>query len=193
MRKLIDLTGRTFGRLKVKARATNKGPYSCWLCKCSCGNKTVVMGKDLQVGDTRSCGCLAKEWSAKLGRKFGKIFGKLFGRGLGLKYGPINGPKTRTHGGSGSLTYWSWYNMIDRCYNPKATGYSSYGGRGITVCDRWRDKRNGYRNFLTDKKPRPSKDHCIDRINPDGNYIPRNCRWVTKSFNARRARKGHRK
>lgn len=72
-------------------------------------------------------------------------------------------------------TYRTWSMMITRCYNPHATGFENWGGRGITVCDRW---RFSYLNFLDDMGPRP-KGTSLDRINNDGNYEPRNCRWAT--------------
>lgn len=70
---LIDLTGRTFGRLKVIGRAPDNKYYNTprpmWLCECECGNKTVVMGANLRDGKTRSCGCLRRETSAENGRR----------------------------------------------------------------------------------------------------------------------------
>jgi len=73
------------------------------------------------------------------------------------------------------LTYTSWVNMIYRCNNPKATGFDRYGGRGISVCDRWKD----IENFIKDMGERPSPIHSIDRVNNDGHYEPGNCRWAT--------------
>ena len=74
-------------------------------------------------------------------------------------------------------TYSSWASMIQRCTNPNAGGYHRYGGRGIRVCERWRDS---YAAFLADVGPRPP-GRTLDRINNDGNYEPGNCRWATKS------------
>lgn len=81
-----------------------------------------------------------------------------------------------------SLTYRTWDIMIQRCTNPKCTTYHKYGGRGITVCDRWRS----FANFLADMGERPTKTHTIDRFpNQSGNYEPGNCRWATKQQQSR--------
>lgn len=78
------------------------------------------------------------------------------------------------HGMSGSISHSSWCSMRERCNNPNHPSYQRYGGRGISVCDRW----DSFLLFLEDMGERPSKDHSIDRINPDGDYEPSNCRWA---------------
>ncbi len=80
----------------------------------------------------------------------------------------------------------SFYNMLQRCLNPRSKAYSRYGGRGITVCDRWR--KGGFRVFIADMGPRPSLRYSIDRVNNDGNYEPGNCRWATKKEQNRNRR-----
>lgn len=86
-----------------------------------------------------------------------------------------------------SAAYGCWRNMLSRCYNPNATGYKHYGGKGVTVCDRWRGP-DGFVNFLADMGERPTKNHSIDRKRRAGNYEPDNCRWATSVEQARDAR-----
>lgn len=87
------------------------------------------------------------------------------------------------HGWSMTPTYHTWSSMLSRCQDPRNASYERYGARGITVCERWRD----FPNFLADMGERPSRDHSIDRRDPDGDYHPDNCRWLTRAEqNARR-------
>lgn len=123
-----------------------------WLCACSCGKSTSVAAAKLKSGHTKSCGHLLY----------------------------VGRPKT--HGDTESREYRIWTDMLQRCFNPKRRFYSRYGGRGITVCDRW---RNDYAAFLADMGRTPFPDAQIDRTNNDGDYEPGNCRWVSRTENMR--------
>lgn len=165
MPKLIDLTGKKYGRLTVIERSGVRGGQSSWLCKCECGNKKVVIGKNLRRGLTTSCGCYHNE---------------------------LLSVRNTTHGLSKTRIYRIWRDMKNRCFYSKDKHFKDYGGRGITICDEWKNSfesfykwsdANGYSEKLT-----------IDRIDNDGNYEPSNCRWITmKEQCQNRTKKGQRK
>jgi len=97
--------------------------------------------------------------------------------------------KTRTFGsgayihGKPTSELTTYIKMIDRCYNKKKDNYARYGGSGVKVCARWRDRTHGFQNFLFDMGRKPNSKMQIDRINNDGDYKPSNCRWVTNKQN----------
>lgn len=130
-----------------------------FICLCDCGNEKVVMLSNLKNGSTNSCGCLNKE----------KV-----------------SVRSKTHGDSGSPEHRTWKLMKRRCDYPKGNRWIHYGGRGIKVCDRW---LNSYENFLNDMGRKPTPKHSIDRINPDGNYEPSNCRWATAKEQSKNQRR----
>lgn len=152
MPAFIDLTGRRFGRLVIVRIAGRKNGEVYWSCLCDCGAMHESPGGSIRRGDTRSCGCLQKDNTPR-------------------KHGATN----RVRGATPE--YRSWMGMNSRCYLKTTKGYHRYGGRGITVCDRW---RYSFVNFLADMGTKPSPNHSIDRVNNDGNYEPGNCRWATR-------------
>lgn len=159
MGRKVDLIGERFGRLVV---VEEDEPYISpagykkvkWMCRCACGSMTSVAGGSLSTGKTKSCGCLNKEAS----------------RARATKHGLAQHPLYRV-----------WNGIKDRCLNPKTKCYKHYGGRGIFICQEWRDDfkvfydwsiKNGYKEGLE-----------IDRADTNKGYSPDNCRFVTHSQN----------
>lgn len=164
MSLLIDLTGKTFGRLTVLGRVENRGKDACWRCRCECGAEIVVRGNHLRNGHTKSCGCALRDWAAQ---------------------------RFTVHGMSSTKLHRVLRSIRMRCLNPNDIGYKHYGGRGISICEEWKNDAeaffswalaNGYREGLT-----------IDRIDNEGDYCPDNCRFVDRfiQMNNRRNNRRH--
>ena len=163
MAKIIDLTGQRFGFLKVVSITDErKHGKVVWLCECDCGNEHKVTSHNLKNGSTISCGCKNKLNLSKANYK---------------------------HGLSDSRIYNIYICMKERCYNPKATSYENYGGRGIMICERWLGE-NGFMNFYNWAMVNGYQDNLsIDRIDSNGNYEPSNCRWETSKRQNNNTRK----
>ena len=162
MVKKLQLVGMVFGNLTVISEAESgaKRKNSRFECLCSCGKVRVVWGHSLVSGNTKSCGCIRVE---KLVRLYTK----------------------HNHCSSDwSSTYNSWMHMKQRCLNSKNKNYQDYGGRGISVCERW----NIFENFLEDMGEMP-ENGSIERIDVNGNYNKENCKWIDRGLQARNTRK----
>lgn len=153
-----DLTGETFGRLTViEFYGVSKHQHSTWKCKCACGATRIIEAGSLRSGNSQSCGCLKKE---------------------------TTGERGRTHGMTETPIYRVWQAMMNRCRNRNQPAWRNYGGRGISVCERW----HSFDNFLEDMGPRPS-GRSIDRIDNSKGYFKENCRWATRAQQARNTRR----
>lgn len=160
MPRIINRVGSRFGRLVVESlsRKNAKG-QSFWNCRCDCGNTKEVFGGNLNSGNIKSCGCLRSE-------------------GNNSKHG-------HSKNGKQSREYICWVSMKGRCLNPSNNRFHQYGGRGITVCQRWVDS---FENFLSDMGPKPSPRHSINRIDNSKGYSPENTVWSTEAEQQRNKR-----
>lgn len=156
--KRKDIQGERFGYWKVLEVSHSVRRTDCrsttvlwWKCVCDCGTIQAVRGHDLRNGGTTSCGCRRKEPH----------------------------PWKRKHGMHNCPTYGSWRAMRRRCLNTSDKDYPRWGGRGITICERWKNLDTGFQNFINDMGERP-EGKSLDRFpNNQGNYEPTNCRWAT--------------
>lgn len=153
-----DLTGQVFNRFTVISRGQDYAPGIVrWNCRCECGTEKLIHGAALRSGNTKSCGCF-------------KSFG-------------IHGHARRN---GRTKVYKAWNSMVSRCQNKNHASWKYYGGRGITVCERW---LHSFENFFTDMGEPPTQKHSIDRIDNDGNYCINNCRWTIPKFQSRNTRR----
>lgn len=160
MAKLQDLTGQRFGRLTVIRRAKNRRNLTYWLCKCDCGKEVEVSKGSLVRGYTKSCGCYNLEKIIERNTKH-------------------NLNKTRIHN--------TWVHMKQRCFNKNTQAYANYGGRGITVCEEWKNDFMAFYNWAINNEY--TDELTIERVDVNGNYCPENCTWITKSQQCLNTRK----
>lgn len=157
-----NLVGRSYGRLTVLAYVgKNRHNKALWKCLCACGTEKVIYGGSLRQGITVSCGCYRKEQAMKA---------------------------TVTHGLYGHPLYRVWEGMKSRCQNQNSAKFEDYGGRGITVCDRWQL----FVNFYEDMSPTWSEGLELEREKNDQGYSPENCKWATRTEQTRNTRRNRR-
>lgn len=159
--KLIDIVGQRFGNLVVIEKIDDK--RTRYKCECDCGNIVSVNGYNLRHGIANPCSCSQR-----------------------FQSGENNA--TYKHGGTGTRLYGIWQGMLNRCRNPKVERYNHYGGKGVVVCDEWKDFStfrgwaisNGYKDTLS-----------IDRVDANGDYCPSNCRWADDKAQANNKTSNH--
>lgn len=156
MKKWEKSLGKTFNSLTLigVTKVGNKYPG---IYRCECGNECFKDMSQVRSGKYKSCGCLGNEYRSRAHTKHGQSKGK---------------------GTSESPEYVSWRAMRERCTNTNSSSYANYGGRGITVCERWMDS---FSNFFEDMGAKPTPKHTLDRVDNEKGYNPNNCVWATRT------------
>lgn len=149
---------KKFGRLLTDEIAIKKSRYIYYNCICDCGNEKIVERNSLFSGETKSCGCYQKEVRSK---------------------------RATRHSMWGTKTYWAWAQARQRCFNIKDRNYHNYGGRGITMCDRW---KKSFVSFFEDMGEAPIGS-SLDRLENNDSYHKENCHWTTSGFQSYNRRK----
>lgn len=155
------MIGKRFGRWTVIGlwdETRKKGAKPFIRCQCDCGKVKRVDALTVRKGKSTSCGCFRAE---------------------------VTSVRSATHRMTGTPEHQCWRNMLNRCTNPKVKLYPHYGGRGIEVCERWRE----FEHFYADMGPRPTPKSQIDRRENNGNYTKVNCRWTGRVVNSRNKQK----